>query len=71
MLELIQFDQADKVTASGLVISFLAKEPLSELKAKAEEMGYPASDIISQPPKPANFTITDPGDASNLLFSIV
>ena len=60
MLELIQFDQVEKVTASGLVISFLAKKPLTELKEKAQAMGYLTSDVLSQPPKPAHFTVTDP-----------
>ncbi|MGN0962896.1 MAG: VOC family protein [Clostridia bacterium] len=60
MLELIQFDQAEKVTATGMVFSFTAQKPLAELKEKAEAMGYPASDILSEPPKPAYFTVTDP-----------
>lgn len=60
MLELIQFDQAEKVSASGMVISFLATKPLTELKEKAEAMGYLTSAIVSQPPKPAWFTVTDP-----------
>lgn len=60
MLELIQFEQAEKVTASGLVISFLAKKPLAELKEQAQAMGYLTSDILSELPKPAHFTVTDP-----------
>lgn len=60
MVELIQFDQVEKVTASGLNFGFSSNEPLSELKEKAQAMGYPTSDIISQPPKPDYFTITDP-----------
>lgn len=60
MLELIQFDEAEKVTASGMVISFLADKPLAELRDKALELGYSASDILSHPPKPDHFTVTDP-----------
>lgn len=50
---------SEKVTASGLVFSFLAKKPLAELKEQAQSMGYLSSDILSQPPKPAHFTVTD------------
>lgn len=60
MLELIQFDGAGKVAASGIVFSFLADRPLAELKGQAESMGFRASEIESNPPKPAHFTITDP-----------
>ena len=60
MLELIQFDQAEKVRAEGMVISFLSKEPLEKLREKAIEMGYQPSDILSQPPKPPHFTVADP-----------
>lgn len=60
MLEFIQFEQVHKVTASGLVISFLANKPLTELKEQAQAMGHLTSDIVSQSPKPAHFTITDP-----------
>lgn len=60
MLELIQFEQAEKVTAAGMVFSFLADKPLAQLKAQAEAMGYRASETISQPPKPAHFKLTDP-----------
>ena len=60
MLELIQFEQAEKVTSTGMVFSFLAKKPLAELKEQSEAMGYLTSDIVSEPPKPAHFTVTDP-----------
>lgn len=60
MLELIQFEQAEKVTSTGMVFSFLAKRPLMELKEQSEAMGYLTSNIISGPPKPAHFTVTDP-----------
>lgn len=60
MLELIQFEQAEEVTSTGMVFSFLAKKPLTELKEQSEVMGYLTSDIVSEPPKPAHFTVTDP-----------
>ena len=60
MLELIQFDQAEKVTANGMVFSFLANKPLAQLKEQAAAMGFHASPIDSNPPKPAHFTVTDP-----------
>lgn len=60
MLELIQFEQSEKVAVSGMVMSFLAKKPLAELKLKAQEMGYITSDILSGSLKPAHFTVIDP-----------
>lgn len=60
MLELIQFEQAEEVASTGMVFSFLAKKPLTELKEQSEVMGYLTSDIVSEPPKPAHFTVTDP-----------
>ena len=60
MLELIQSEQAEPVRASGMVLSFLADRPLAELRERAVAMGYPATAMVSQPPKPAHFTVTDP-----------
>lgn len=60
MLELIQFEQTEKVTSTGMVFSFIADKPLTELKEQAQAMGYHTSDILSQPPKPAHFTLPDP-----------
>ena len=60
MLELIQFEQVEKVMTRGLVFSFLAKRSLAGLKEQAQEMGYLTSEILAQPPKPAHFTVTDP-----------
>ncbi|MGN1034746.1 MAG: hypothetical protein ACI4PK_04085 [Oscillospiraceae bacterium] len=59
MLELIQFEQTEKVSSTGMVFSFKANKPPTELKAQA--MGYDdTSNIISEPPKPAHFTVTTP-----------
>lgn len=60
MLELIQFDKAEKVTARGMVLSFQADKPLTALKEKAQTLGYHPSEIVSKPPKPVFFTVTDP-----------
>ena len=60
MLELIQFEQTEKVTSTGMVFSFIADKPLTELKEQAQAMGYLTSDILSEPPKPAHFTVSDP-----------
>lgn len=60
MLELIQFDKAEKVTARGMVIGFVADRSLAALKEQAQVMGYQPSEIVSRPPKPAFFTMTDP-----------
>ena len=40
MLELIQFEQTEKVTSTGMVFSFIADKPLTELKEQAQAMGY-------------------------------
>lgn len=45
MLEFIQFNQVEKVITNGLVISFLAKKLLAELKEQAQAMGYLTSII--------------------------
>lgn len=45
MLELIQFNQVEKVITTGLVISFLAKKLLAELEEQAQAMGYLTSII--------------------------
>ena len=43
-----------------MVISFQADKPLTALKEKARTLGYHPSEILSRPPKPAFFTVTDP-----------
>lgn len=43
-----------------MVISFQADKPLAELKEKARTLGYHPSEIVSKPPKPVFFTVTDP-----------
>ncbi len=60
MLELIQFNHSEKVTAVGMTFSFLADKPLAQLKEQAEVMGFRTSPIESKPPKPAHFKLTDP-----------
>ena len=39
MLELIQFAHSEKLSANGMVFSFLADKPLAQLKEQAEAMG--------------------------------
>lgn len=60
MLELIQFDDTEKVMAKGLILSFSVCENLSQLRTLAIESGYNPSEIISGGPKPDYFTVPDP-----------
>lgn len=60
MLELIQFDHAEKVEVKGMVLSFLAAEDLAVLREKALQLGYAPTEIISAGPKPDHFKVIDP-----------
>ena len=60
MLELIEFAQAAKVEATGMVLSFSAEVDLKTLRGKALTLGYAPSEIIAAGPKPAHFTLLDP-----------
>ncbi|NLG56865.1 MAG: VOC family protein [Clostridiales bacterium] len=60
MLELVGFEGAEKVMATGMVISFLAEGDLKALREKALALGYSPSDIITKAPKPKHFTVADP-----------
>lgn len=60
MLELIQFEHAEKVTAKGLVLSFLAADELEQLREKAGALGYLPSAIFAGGAKPKHFTVADP-----------
>lgn len=60
MLELISAPGWEPVKASGLVLSFLAEEPLEDLRQKALDLGYQPGEIMDEGPKPAHFKIPDP-----------
>lgn len=60
MLEFIQFDDAEKVSVKGMVMSFKADDSLEELRKKFASAGFEPSAIIDQKPKPAHFTVEDP-----------
>lgn len=60
MLELIEFKDQEKVQAKGMVMSYLVKEPLEEIREKAIKLGYLPSAIIEQGQKPKHFTVEDP-----------
>mgnify|MGYP001128271832 CR=1 FL=1 len=60
MLELIEFQDGEKVEAKGMVLSFLAEVDLEALRKRALELGYHPSEIIAQGPKPRHFTVLDP-----------
>lgn len=69
MLELIQFDEVEKVSTKGMVISFQAGEQLEKLRKKVIELGYCPSEIIEKGTKPKYFTVPDP-DGIIVEFSI-
>ncbi len=60
MLELIEFEGVEKVTARGMVVSFLAQGPIEALREKALSLGYFPSEIIPGGAKPKHFTVADP-----------
>lgn len=62
MLELIEFEGAEKVSTKGMVMSFSAKSELEELREKAISLGYSPSEIITRGPKPKHFTVADPDE---------
>lgn len=69
MLELIQFDSAEKVRTQGMVMSFAAEGALEPLREKAAALGYSPSAIIDWKPKPPHFTVADP-DGIRVEFSL-
>lgn len=69
MLEIIQFEQVEKVNAKGMVMSFKANSELEALREKAVSLGYDVSEIMNRPPKPIHFTVKDP-DGIVVEFSI-
>lgn len=69
MLELIQFDDAEKVSAKGMIMSFLVRDDLSKLREDAVKLGYHPSEIIRGGAKPEHFTIADP-DGIIVEFSV-
>ena len=60
MLELIQFDHAEKVSIKGMVMSFEVKENLEKIHEKAIANGYLPSEIIENGSKPKHFRVQDP-----------
>ncbi|MDD5953371.1 MAG: VOC family protein [Oscillospiraceae bacterium] len=60
MLELIQFDSAEKVSAKGMTFSFLAEGDLEPYRENAVALGYNPSDIVTSGPKPSHFVVLDP-----------
>ena len=59
-LEFIQDAEAEKVVARNLTLGFAARGALDELRAKAVHMGFSPTEIISRPPKPLYFALSDP-----------
>lgn len=60
MLEFVEIKDSEKVQTSGLVMSFLANEPLENLLDKAKKLGYQPTDILQHGTKPRHFMVQDP-----------
>ena len=60
MIELIEFKDGEKVQVHGMVMSYLAGEPLERIRERAIRLGYSPSDIAKEEPKPKHFTVKDP-----------
>jgi len=58
----IVFLANEKDETKGMVMSFLAKTSLEELKEKATTLDYSPSEIIAKGPKPKHFTVMDPDE---------
>ena len=69
MIELIQFDIAEKVNTKGMIVSFKASENLELLRERAIELGFEPSEILEKAPKPAHFIVNDP-DGIVIEFSV-
>lgn len=59
-LELIQFDNTEKVSVRGMTMSFQITSSLTDLREDLLRAGYQPSEIINFPPKPEHFTVRDP-----------
>ena len=59
-LECIQDLESEKVMARNLTLCFTARGALNELRDKAIHMGFSPTEIISRPPKPLSFSLSDP-----------
>ena len=60
VLEFVQSTETEPVRATGLTLSFRTRSALEPIREKAIAMGYAPTAIISQPTRPACFTVSDP-----------
>lgn len=60
MLELIEFEEVEKVSTNGMVMSFSTNIDLEKSRDKAIILGYFPSEIFIKGPKPKHFTVKDP-----------
>ncbi len=60
MLELVEFEKAEKITTKGMFMSFSADTELEKLREKAIALGYSPSEIFDKGPKPTYFNVPDP-----------
>ncbi len=59
-LEFVFNAESEKAMARGLTLSFQARGSLEALREKAVAMGYSPTEILSRPPKPLYFRLSDP-----------
>lgn len=69
MVELVQPESGETVSASGIIISFSSKNRLNTVWEKAKAMGYTPTKIFDEGPKPNYFHVTDP-DGVTVEFTI-
>lgn len=69
MLEFIQFDNVEKISAKGMVMCFKVEENLEVVRNRVISLGYEASEIIERGPKPKHFHVSDP-DGIVVEFSV-
>lgn len=59
-LELVCFDQGEKIHATGMVLCFTCTGKLDELRHKAIALGYQPTEIVTGGPEPEHFKVADP-----------
>ncbi len=69
MLELIQFKDAEKVSMSGIVMSYSTDEKFDALRERALHLGYSPTKIICHSTKSDYFRLLD-SDGITVEFSI-
>lgn len=69
MIELIQFEHMEKVSATGMIMSYSAGDKLAQVREKTLALGYEPTEIVDAGPKPTYFRVADP-DGIIVEFSV-